>query len=104
MRPHQILFTLASTLIFIISDSLAAHWSKNQNTTALGLLFAVAPIGYIFFGLLNKDRSLATSSGIVNMGLLIGTALVGTYLFQESINVRQIIGLGFALTAVFLLA
>lgn len=70
----------------------------------MAILFVVAPIGYIFFGLLNKDRTLATSSGIVNMGLLIGTVLLSLLYFDEALTYKQCVGLTFAFLAMYFLA
>lgn len=100
--PFFLIF--CSTILFIVSDSLAADWSKNNHKISLLALFFIAPLGYIFFGLLNKDRTLATSSGIVNMGLLIGTVLVSALFFEESINFKQTLGISLALIAMYFLA
>ncbi len=83
---------------------MAANWSKNSDRISLFVLIFIAPLGYFFFGLLNKDRTLATSSGIVNMGLLIGTVLVSMLYFGEEITFRQVIGLVLAFSALYFLA
>ena len=103
MKPYGLLLVVATTLLFIISDSLAANWGKSNNLSSLFILFITGPIGYILFGVLNRDKSLAASSGAVNMGLLIGTILVSLFYFNESINLSQIIGLFFAFAAMYLL-
>lgn len=104
MKIYHLLLIVCSTVLFIFSDSLAANWSKNNSFNSLLILFFCAPLGYVFFGLLNRDRTLATSSGIVNMGLLIGTVLVSLLYFNEAINLRQTVGLIFAFLAMCLLA
>ncbi|MBP9773124.1 MAG: hypothetical protein KBD00_00660 [Candidatus Peribacteraceae bacterium] len=100
---NQWFFIIGATGLFILSDALAANWAKNDSPVSIALLLALAPLGYIFFGYLNKIRSLSVSSGLVNMFLLIGTILVGVFIFNDSITVKQIIGLCFAFVAVFLL-
>lgn len=98
------LLILTSTLLFILCDTLAANWSKNNNNLSIVALAFLAPVGYIFFGLINKDRTLATSSGIVNMGLLIGTVLMSIFFFREGMTSSQMVGLIFAILAVYFLA
>jgi len=103
MTFYEILLILSSTILFILSDSLAANWSKNNSLISLFILLAIAPVGYVFFGLLNRDRTLATSSGIVNVALLIGTILISIFYFHEGITIRQGIGFIFAMISMYLL-
>lgn len=104
MRYSYFALVLFTTFLFILSDSLAANWGKNHSFTSLAFLFITAPIGYIFFGLINKQKTLAVSSGIVNVGLILGTILVSFSYFQESLSLKQIVGLTCAILAVYFLA
>ncbi len=104
MKISESILIIVSTLLFILSDSLSAQWGKMGGRYILFGIVIVAPLGYIFFGILNRHRSLASSSGIVNMGLLIGTVLMSYFFFKEPLNIRESIGILFAIVAIFLLA
>lgn len=94
---------LGSALLFILSDSLSANWGKNGNVWSLVIMCFVAPVGYVLFGLLNRNTSLSVSSGLVNIFLIIGTILIGIFYFDDVLTTRQSFGLIFAIIAVILL-
>lgn len=95
---------LISASAFVLCDYLSANWGKNNSVVSLFIMFSIAPIAYVLFGILNRTKSLSVSSGLVNMLLLIGTILVGIFIFKDQLNIKQIIGLIFAITAIGLLA
>jgi multidrug transporter EmrE-like cation transporter len=67
-------------------------------------MFNLAPFGYILFGKLNESTSLSIASGLVNMTIIIGTVLVGVFIFHDALTTKQIIGLLFAILAVALMS
>ncbi len=97
------LLIIISAGFFIVSDSLSANWGKTGNMSSLILVCLIAPVGYFFFGLLNRNNSLSVSSGLVNMILIIGTIFMGIFYFKDDITPRQKLGLIFAVTAVVLM-
>lgn len=97
-------FVIGAALLFILSDAISAYWGKTQNKYALFAFCLIAPVGYIFFGLLNKDTSLSISSALVNICLLIGAILLGILFFGDHITQKQIIGLILAGGAILLLS
>jgi multidrug transporter EmrE-like cation transporter len=97
------LLTVGAAASFIMCDALAAYWGKSKSLSTFIFFVLAAPLSYILFGLINEHRSLVISAGIVNMCVLIGTTLVGVLVFQEVLSSRQIVGLGFALIAIFLI-
>jgi len=101
---RQWLLIIGSTAVFILCDSFAANWGKSNGKISLLLLFVLSPVGYILFGILNSTKSLSVSSGLVNMGLLVGTVLVGVFYFHDELTARQMAGLIFAVMAVIFMA
>jgi multidrug transporter EmrE-like cation transporter len=97
------LLTLGAAASFVMCDGLAAYWGKSKSLGTFVFFVLAAPLSYILFGLINEHKTLVVSAGIVNMCVLIGTTLVGIFVFQEALSSRQIVGLGFALIAIFLI-
>lgn len=97
------IYTLGAAALFILCDSLAAHWGKTQSWVSLAIVLVLGPFAYILFGLLNESKSLAVSSGMVNIMLIIGTVLVSVFVFKESLTLREWIGLGFGVIALVLM-
>lgn len=97
-------FALLTASFFIVCDSLSANWGKTGNITSLIIMFNLAPFGYILFGKLNESTSLSIASGLVNMTIIIGTVLVGIFVFHDTLSTRQIIGLVSAVLAVALMS
>ena len=98
------IFIVSSASVFILSDFLAANWGKNNSSISLILLFFIPSIGYLFFGMLNKNENLSVSSAFVNIILLVGTILVGLIFMGDEISNRQVLGLILAIIAVVLLS
>lgn len=99
----QYLLPLLCTGIFIGSDALAAYWGKGGSIwLTMPLLILLSPLGYILFGVLNQQNTLAQSSVYVNMGLLIGTVAIGVLAFHEPVTLRLFLALIFALAAIIL--
>lgn len=103
MSAYKWLLIFVTAFLFITCDSLSAQWSKKNDIYALLIVIVLAPFSYYCFGLLNKDVELSAASGLVNMFMIMGTVAVGHFYFEEIISLRQIIGLFFALIAVYLL-
>jgi drug/metabolite transporter (DMT)-like permease len=106
MNPETIkplIYTVLSAALFILCDSAAAHWGKSLSTRALVITIILSPLGYLFFGMLNASKSLASSSGIVNLLILLGNLAVSILLFHEVISLKQVCGVVLAVIAIFLL-
>ena len=94
---------LTSAMVFILSDSLSAYWGKNGDFWSLASFVVIAPIGYLLFGILNRNTSLAVGSGLVNMVLIIGNVIVSLLYFSEKITLKESFGLLLAFLAIILL-
>lgn len=98
----KLLFIAACTLVFISSDSIAAQWGKSGSNKWLIPLFLLSPIGYLMFGILNKKYTLAQTSIAVNMGMLVGTLLVGFFIFKEPVSPKIFAAFFAAIIAILL--
>ena len=98
-----ILLTVGSSLFFILSDSLSAHWGKTNSILSLYLVLITGPLAYITFGMLNQYKTLSVSSGLTNLIIILGNVLVSLLVFKEGMSLKEWIGMGFALVAVVLL-
>lgn len=100
----RVLLALFVASIFILCDSLSAKWGKHGSLWAFLLMVPLAPVGYWFFGYMNRNLSLSIVTGLVNVFLLIGTVSVGIFYFNDDLFLRHYIGLGFAFASLVLLA
>jgi multidrug transporter EmrE-like cation transporter len=100
---YQWLIIVLSASLFVFCDYLSTNWARTNNMNSIVLVFVLGPIAYILFGLLTRIKSVSISSGIVNMFLLIGTILVGIFIFKDHLDIKQIFGLILALIAVILM-
>jgi len=97
-------YTIGAAAMFILCDSLAANWGKTKDLKSLIIVFLLGPIAYVVFGLLNQTKSLAISSGMVNILLIAGNVLVGVLIFREILSPREWLGLGFGVVALILMS
>ena len=101
---HKWLLILCCAAMFIVCDTLSANWGKTGNRLSLVIMFALSPVAYLLFGILNKEETLSISSGLVNIMIIIGAILIGIFFFKDIVNVRQGIGLLLAIIAVILMS
>lgn len=94
---------LACGAIFTLCDSLSANWGKTGHWQSMAIVIVLAPFTYLLFGLLNQKVELGVAGSLVNLIIVLGTVLVGTFYFQEVLSVTQLIGLAFAMVAIVLL-
>lgn len=89
--------------LFILCDSLAAHWGKNQSITSLIAVIILAPFSYILFGYLNQKYPLSIISAWIVLAICIGTVLIGIFVFNDQLTFKQCIGLALAILSISLL-
>ncbi len=100
---YQWLLIFISAALFVYCDYLSTNWARFNSLYSIVGVFVLAPIGYILFGLLTRSKTVSVSSGLVNMFLLIGTILVGIFLFKDALSIKQEMGLVLAVIAIALL-
>ena len=98
------ILVIASSSLFIISDSLSAHWGKTGSVKSLLFLIPLAPLGYLLFGLLNRKMSLGASASLVNLMIVLGAVLIGKLYFHEMLTIPQYVGIIFAIMAIALIS
>ena len=89
--------------LFTICDSLSANWGKTGDLKSMLIVCILCPTTYLFFGFLNRKIDFAVAGSVVNLMIVIGTVLVGTFYFHETLSQSQLIGLFFACVAIILL-
>ena len=89
--------------LFVVCDTLAAHWGKNGSTASLIAVIILAPFSYILFGYLNQRYPLAIVSAWVVLVLCVATVLIGIFFFGDHLTFRQGIGVVLAIIAMSLL-
>ncbi len=94
---------MACASMFVICDTLAAHWGKNGSLVSLALAVILAPLSYILFGYLNQKYPLAVASAWITLILCLSTVLIGIFFFNDQPSTRQWIGLVLAIIAMSLL-
>lgn len=95
---------IACASVFIVCDSLSARWGHSGKDVIMHFVIPLAPLGYILFGVLNRQSSLSVNSGLVNSVIVISTICIGVFFFGDDLSFRQMMGLGMAVLAVVLLA
>jgi multidrug transporter EmrE-like cation transporter len=97
------LLVLGCAAMFILCDSLSAHWGKTDQKYSFVAFVLLAPTSYGLFGLINKRVDLAVAGALVNTIIVVGTSLVGVLVFKEQLTAVQYVGIGLAVAAVTLL-
>lgn len=101
---QNIAIGIAIASLFVLADAISAHWARSAQHLWIAVLIIIAPIAYIFFGLMTKRFPLGVVSGLVNTWIVVGTISVGVIFFHDALTTRQIVGLIFAVTSVYLLS
>ena len=95
---------LLSGGLFLICDFLSANWGKTSNFQSLLIVCFLAPMTYLFFGLLNQKVSLGLAGSLVNLLIVIGAVIVGNFHFHEVLTRNQLLGVFTACIAIILLS
>lgn len=89
--------------LFTACDFLSANWGKTGDLKSIVIVGFLSPVTYLFFGFLNREIKLGVAGSLVNLIIVIGTVLVGTFYFHEMLSKTQMLGLVFAGLAIVLL-
>jgi multidrug transporter EmrE-like cation transporter len=89
--------------MFILCDSLSAHWGKTGSRSSLLIFVALSPLSYFIFALINRRIDLSVAGALVNTMIVVGAAIVGVVAFGEQLSKLQYLGIGLALVSVTLL-
>ncbi|MBW4681252.1 MAG: hypothetical protein KME19_14205 [Microcoleus vaginatus WJT46-NPBG5] len=90
--------------LFTVCDSLSANWGKTGDLKSIAIVCLLSPTTYLCFGFLNQKIKLGVAGSLVNLIIVIGTVLVGTFYFHEMLSRTQMLGLAFACLAIVLLS
>jgi len=106
-RLHILLYVSSAVLIALAANSISAIWAGKDNKLSLWLVavIVIAPLVFITFGLVTSKLGLAVGAATVDSLLVIGTILIGLFLFQEhnTFSSYQYIGISFAVLGIILM-
>ena len=103
MSYSRAIALLVCAALFIICDGLAANWGKNGSTFSLYLLLISSPLAYLAFGYLNQRYALSVASAWIVLTVCVSSILMGIFLFDDQLTMRQGAGLVLAICSVSLL-
>jgi multidrug transporter EmrE-like cation transporter len=89
--------------VLILCDGLSAHWGKTGNGRSLAYVMLLAPLSYSTFAFINTRLNLAVTGALVNTIVVVGVALVGTFVFKEQLSSMQYLGIVLAVISMTLL-
>ena len=94
---------LACAGLFILCDGLSAHWGKTGSGRSLAYVMLLSPLSYWAFAFINTRLNLAVTGALVNTIVVVGAALVGTFVFKEQLSSMQYLGIVLAVISMTLL-
>ena len=101
--PVIVLLLLSATSV-VVGDYFAKSWSTNQK----GIFLVIALTGYFFSGIFYipslLKQGLVITSIIWSLLSILGFLFIGLVLFQETLSATQMVGVGFGVVALILLA
>ncbi|MDD4150805.1 MAG: hypothetical protein PHE33_12340 [Bacteroidales bacterium] len=99
-------FSLISGLIIILARPVLLKGFKKTSTWIFGLTLGAINFGTVYFILLALNKELFPNSvtyGVVNIGIVILTVLIGTVFFKEKLTKLNVIGILLSIVAIILL-
>jgi len=99
-----ILMLLFCVFLFTTGDYFATRWGQEREHSDLLLTLAVGPFGYLLFGYLAANTSLAKMGGYVNCGIVLCSALAGVIFFDERLNRTSWLGIFVIIVGIALLS
>lgn len=101
------IYIIVTVLVALIGNTLSAIWiaqSDKFKSVWLYILILFSPFVFITFGLTSAKIGLAVGSAVTDSMLVIGTILVGLFVFKEyrRLNLYQILGIFLSVIGLFL--
>lgn len=101
------IYIIVTVLVALIGNTLSAIWiaqSDKFKSVWLYILILFSPFVFITFGLTSAKIGLAVGSAVADSMLVIGTILVGLFVFKEyrRLNLYQILGIFLSVIGLFL--
>ena len=103
----NILYILVAVGIAVSANSISAVWAKQENRLSPWLLavILVSPLVFITYGLVTSKIGVALASSVIDSLMIVGSIIVGLFLFKEwdKIIGLQYLGMGLAVLGVLLI-
>ena len=97
---------LVCTLLSTLTDTLGTLWWERKQTSLLIATILLSPLVFLTFGYIGSHFGLARASSLTNTLIVAGPILIGITFRHElrQLALPQIIGMGFILVGITLLA
>ena len=97
---------LVCTLLSTLTDTLGTIWWERKQTSILIATILLSPLVFLSFGYIGSHFGLARASSLTNTLIVAGPILIGITFRHElrQLALPQIIGMGFILVGITLLA
>ena len=97
---------LVCTLLSTLTDTLGTIWWERKQTSLLIATILLSPLVFLSFGYIGSHFGLARASSLTNTLIVAGPILIGITFRHElrQLALPQIIGMGFILVGITLLA
>ena len=97
---------LVCTLLSTLTDTLGTIWWERKQTSVLIATILLSPLVFLSFGYIGSHFGLARASSLTNTLIVAGPILIGITFRHElrQLALPQIIGMGFILVGITLLA
>jgi len=95
-----------SGVFILLGKSIKQKPKLELKNLAAGIIFGIpnfASLIFFFNALENSGLGASQVFPVISMGVVIGSALVGLLLFKEKLTIMNWVGLGFAVTAIFII-
>jgi len=101
------LYILTAVVVAVSANSISAIWAKQDSKFSpwLWAVVLISPLVFITYGLVTTRIGVALASSVIDSLMIIGSIMVGLFLFKEwdKILGLQYLGIGLALLGVLLI-
>ena len=103
----NLLYVFVAVVVAVTANSISAIWAKQDSKFSLWLVavILISPVVFITYGLVTTKIGLTLATSVIDSLLIIGTILVGLFIFRDidKILTLQYVGMALALSGVLLI-
>ena len=101
------LYFIIAVVVAVSANSISAIWAKQDNKFSIWLLavILISPLVFITYGLVTSRIGIALASSSIDSSMIIGSILVGLFIFGEwnKISSLQYLGMSLAIAGTILI-
>jgi len=98
-----IILVAISGILFTTGDVFLKYWSTKSSTTYIIIAFVFYILAGTFLAISFKRKEIAVATAISVCFNIVAISIVGFILFKETLGLKEIIGIGLAITAIIVL-